>query len=123
MAHPQKHDHPLAVKTPEQNVLLPRTVDYGWSYSDEFNLVAGETLRVSAVLPTDADGMCREAQTAYILGKVYDLTSQDFPEDPTETLAAYSQLDQEIQLIFSKLCADAQGVYMRFCGPISLCIW
>lgn len=111
------------VKTPQSDALLPRTVDDRWSYSDEFNLVAGETLPVTAILPSDADGMCREAQAAYILGKVYDLTSQDFPEDPTQILAEYAQLDRDVQLVFSKLCADAEGVYMRFCGPISLCIW
>jgi hypothetical protein len=121
LAHPQKHHHPLVVKTPGIDVLLPKTVDDGQVYSDDVDLATGFTLPVLILIPPDADGMCREAQAAYFLGQVYDLTSQEFISDHGFLISQILTLDQDIQRVFAQLLKDSKG--QRFCGPISLCLW
>jgi len=121
LAHPQKHDHPLAVKTPGTDVFLPRTIDDGWVYSDDFDKVPGVALPVLTLIPPEADGMCREAQAAYFLGQVYDLTSQELTPDHGILISQILTLDRVIQRAFAQLLWDSKG--QRFCGPISLSIW
>lgn len=121
LAHPQNRHHPFVVKTPEIDVLLPTTIDDDPVYSDDFDLVAGLTLPVLTLIPPDADGMCREAQAAYFLSQVYDLTSQELIPTHGILISRILTLDQDIQKVFARLLRDSKG--QRFCGPISLCLW
>jgi len=121
LAHPPKRDRPLVVRAPETDVLLPTTVDDGWSCSEDFDPVAGVALPVLALIPSDADVMCREAQAAYFLGQVYDITSQEFTGDHRALISKILKLDQDIQRVFAQLLSDSEG--SRFCGPISMYLW
>lgn|SRR6266480_4299574 len=121
LAHPQKHLHPLVVKTPAIDVLLPRTVDDQQVYSDDFDLVTGAELPVLTLIPTNADVMCREAQAAYFLGQVYDLTSQELIPDHGIFISQILKLDQDIQRMFVQLLRDSKD--RRSCGPISIYLW